>query len=75
MGQIAAVGDHLQQMGTQRKHRTPWLKRLYQGVRSLISLMPNSYNVNIAVNEMRLDEEDKDLIEFSVSYVRAMEAS
>ena len=75
MGQIAAVGDHLQQMGTQRKHRNPWLKMRYQGIRSLISLMPNSYNVNIAVNEMRLDEEDKDLIEFSVSYVRAMEAS
>ena len=37
--------------------------------------MPNSYNVNIAVNEMGLDEKDKDLIEFSVSYVRAMEAS
>ena len=75
MGQIAAVGDHLQQLGNQRKHRNPWLKMLYQGIRSLISLMPNSYNVNIAVNEMRLDEEDKDLIEFSVSYVRAMEAS
>ena len=75
MGQIAAVGDHLQQLGNQRKHRNPWLKMLYQGIRSLISLMPNSYNVNIAVNEMRLDDEDKDLIEFSVSYVRAMEAS
>ena len=57
MGQIAAVGDHLQQLGNQRKHRSPWLKMLYQGIRSLINLMPNTYNVNVAVNEMGLDEQ------------------
>ena len=75
MGQIAAVGDHLQQSGNQSKHRNPWLKMLYQGIRSLINLMPNTYQVNVAVNEMALDERDKELIEFSVSYVRTMEAS
>ncbi len=37
--------------------------------------MPNSYTINIAVNEMGLDEKDKELIEFSVSCVRTMEAS
>ena len=36
--------------------------------------MPNTYQVNVAVNEMALDEKDKELIEFSVSYVRTMEA-
>ena len=48
---------------------------LYQGIRSLINLMPNTYQVNVAVDEMGLDEKDKELIEFSVSYVRTMEAS
>ena len=55
MGQIAAVGDHLQQSGNQRKHRNPWLKMLYQGLRSLINLMPNTYLVNMIVNSMDLD--------------------
>ena len=62
MGQIAAVGDHLQQLGNQRKHRNPWLKMLYQGIRSLINLMPNTYQVNVAVNEIGLDERDKELM-------------
>ena len=73
MGQIAEVGDHLQQSGNQRKHGNPWLKMLHQGLRSFINLMPNTYQVNVAVNEMDLDKRDKELLEFSVSYVRTME--
>ena len=56
MGQIEAVGDHLQQSGNQRKHRNPWLKMLYQGLRSLSNLMPNAYQVNVAVNDMDLEK-------------------
>ena len=76
MGEVAAVGDHLQQSAeSQPRSRNPWLKMIYQGLRVMINLMPNSYQINQNVNYMELDkhEHDKDLLEFSASYFRMMQ--
>ena len=65
MGEVAAVGDHLQQSAeSQPRSRNPWLKMIYQGLRAMINLMPNSYQINQNVNYMELDkhEHDKDLL-------------
>ena len=75
MGEVAAVGDHLQQSAeSQPRSRNPWLKMIYQGLRAMINLMPNSYQINQNVNCMELDkhEHDKDFLEFSASYFRMM---
>ena len=76
MGEVVAVGDHLQQSAeSQPRSRNPWLRLMYQGLRAMINIMPNSYQINQNVNFMELykPEHDKDLLDFSASYFRMMQ--
>ena len=67
MGEIVAVGDHLRQSpDSQPRSRNPWLRLIHNGLRAMINIMPNSYQVNQNVNIMELykPEHDKDLLIF-----------
>ena len=76
MCEVVAVGDHLRQSpDSQPRSRNPWLRLIYNGLRAMINIMPNSYQVNQNVNIMELykPEHDKDLLILSASYLRMMQ--
>ena len=66
-GQVAAGGDSLRQ--------SPWDTLIYQGLRALVNLMPGAYQVNQNLNQMELQLNRRELLEFTASYLHNSQTS
>ena len=67
VGSVGAQGD-LEQGGVHRS-RSPWLKMLYKGLRSFISVMPDAMENQRMVANMGPEYDDDALCAFSKAFI------